>query len=39
LKLGKNATQTFEMLSAAFGEQTMGKTEILQSFSRFKSVD
>jgi hypothetical protein len=35
-KLGKTATETHEMLKTAFGDNVMGRTQILQWFSRFK---
>jgi hypothetical protein len=36
-KLGKDATETFKMLKACFGEQTMGRTQVFEWFSNFKS--
>ena len=35
--LGKTATECYEMLKTAFGEQTMGHSEPFQWFSRFKA--
>jgi hypothetical protein len=37
LKLGKDDTESFEMLKVAFGEQVMGRTTIFQWFCKFKS--
>jgi hypothetical protein len=36
-KLGKNATECYEMLKRAFGEQAMGRSQTFQWFSRFKA--
>ena len=36
LKLGKTATECYEMLKTAFGKQAMCRSQTLQSFSRFK---
>ena len=36
-KLGKCATEYYEMLKTAFGEQAMGRSENCQCFSRFKA--
>ena len=36
-KLGKTATECYEMLKTAFGEQAMGHSQIYQWFSRFKA--
>ena len=36
-KLGKTATECYEMLKTAFGEQTMGRSQTFQWFSRFKA--
>ena len=36
-KLGKTATEYYEMLKTAFGEQAMGRSQTFQSFSRFKT--
>jgi len=36
-KLGKTATEYYEMLKTAFGEQAMGRSETFQWFSRFKA--
>ena len=36
-KLGKTVTECYEMLKTAFGEQAMGRSQILQWFSRFKA--
>ena len=35
-KLGKTATECYEMLKTTFGEQAMGHSQIFQWFSRFK---
>ena len=37
LKLGKTATECYEMLKTAFGEQAMGHSQTFQCFSRFKA--
>ena len=37
LKLGKTATECYEMLKTAFGEQAMGRSQTFQWFSRFKA--
>jgi hypothetical protein len=37
LKLVKDATESFEMLKVAFGEQIMGRTQIFKWFYKFKS--
>ena len=34
-KLGKTATECYEMLKTAFGEQAMGRSQTFQWFSRF----
>ena len=36
-KLGKNGTECYEMLKAAFGEQAMGRSQTFQWFSRFRA--
>jgi len=36
-KLGKTATECYEMLKTAFGEQRMGCSQAFQWFSRFKA--
>jgi len=36
-KLGKTATECYEMLMTAFGEQAMGRSETYEWFSRFKA--
>jgi len=36
-KLGKTATEYYEMLKTAFGEQAMGRSQTFQWFSRFKA--
>ena len=36
-KLGKTATECYETLKAAFGEQAMGHSQTFQWFSRFKA--
>ena len=36
-KLGKNATECYEMLETALGEQAMGRSQTFQWFSRFKA--
>ena len=36
-KLGKTATECYEMLKTAFGEQAMGRSQIFQWVSRFKA--
>ena len=36
-KLGKTATEYYEMLKTAFGEQAIGRSETFQWFSRFKA--
>jgi len=36
-KLGKNATECYEMLKTAFGEQAMGLSQTFQWFSGFKA--
>ena len=36
-KLGKTATEYYEMLKTAFGEQAMGRFQTFQWFSRFKA--
>ena len=35
-KLGKTATECYEMLKTAFGEQAMGRSQPFQWFSQFK---
>ena len=37
-KLGKTATECYEMLKTAFGKQAMGRSETFQWFSRFKAA-
>ena len=37
LKLGKTATECYEMLKTAFGEQAMGRSQTFQWFCRFKA--
>ena len=37
LKLGKTATECYEILKTAFGEQAMGRSQTFQWFSRFKA--
>ena len=37
LKLRKTATECYEMLKTAFGEQAMGRSQTFQWFSRFKA--
>jgi hypothetical protein len=32
-KVGKNATETSEILKVAFGEQTLGRTQVVEWFS------
>jgi hypothetical protein len=36
-ELGKNATETSEMLKVAFGKQPMGRTKVFKWFPKFKS--
>ena len=36
-KLGKTATECYEMLKKAFGEQAMGRSQTFQWFSRLKA--
>jgi len=36
-KLGKIATECYEMLKTAFGEQAMGRSQTFQWFCRFKA--
>jgi len=36
-KLGKTATECYDMLKTAFGEQAMGRSQTFQWFSRFKA--
>ena len=36
-KLGKTATECYEMLKTVFGEQAMGRSQKFQWFSRFKA--
>ena len=36
-KLGKTATECYEMLKTAFGEQAMGRSQTFQWFSRLKA--
>ena len=36
-KVGKTATECYEMLKTAFGEQAMGRSQTFQWFSRFKA--
>jgi len=36
-KLGKTATECYEMLKTAFAEQAMGRSQTFQWFSRFKA--
>jgi len=36
-KLGKTATECYEMLKTAFGEQAMGHSQTFQWFSQFKA--
>ena len=36
-KLEKTATECYEMLKTAFGEQAMGRSQTFQWFSRFKA--
>ena len=36
-KLGKTATECYEMLKTAFGEQAMGRSQTFQWFSPFKA--
>ena len=36
-KLGKTATECYEMLKTAFGEQAMGHSQTFQWYSRFKA--
>jgi len=36
-KLGKNGTETFRMLEVASGEETIGRTQFFERFSRCKS--
>ena len=36
-KLGKTATECYEMLMTAFGEQVMGRSQRFQWFSQFKA--
>jgi predicted transcriptional regulator len=35
-KLGKTASETYEMLKTAFGDNAMGRTQAFEWFSRFK---
>jgi len=34
--MGKNATETFQLLQQAFGEDAMGRTQVFDWFRRFK---
>jgi len=34
--MGKNATETFQFLQQAFGEDAMGRTQVFDWFRRFK---
>jgi len=36
-KFGKTATECYEMLKTTFGEQSMGRSQTFQWFSRFKA--
>ena len=36
-KLGKTATECYEMLKTTFGERAMGRSQTFQWFSRFKA--
>ena len=36
-KLGKTATECYDMLKTALGEQAMGRSQTFQWFSRFKA--
>jgi hypothetical protein len=36
-KLGKTATECYEMLKTAFGEQAIGRSQTFEWFSRFKA--
>ena len=38
-KLGKTATECYEMLKTAFREQAMGHSQTFQWFSRFKAAE
>jgi len=38
-KLGKTATEFYEMLKTAFGEQAMGRSQTFQWFSRFNPLN
>jgi hypothetical protein len=35
-KIGKTATETYQLLRQAFGEETMGRTQVFDWFRRFK---
>jgi hypothetical protein len=37
MKLGKSATETYEMLREAFGEHSLGWTAVFEWHSRFKA--
>ena len=37
LRLGKTATECYEMFKSTFGEQAMGRSQTFQWFSRFKA--
>lgn len=38
LQTGENVTETFRMLTVAFGEQTVGRTQVLSGCPSLKSV-
>ena len=38
-KLGKTATECYEMLKTTFGEQAMGRSQTFQWFSRLKQAE
>jgi len=38
-KLGKTATEYYEMLKKSFGEQAMGSSQTFQWLSRFKAAE
>jgi hypothetical protein len=35
--VGKNGTETFKMLKVTFGDLTVGRTQVFEWFSKFKS--
>jgi len=35
-KIGKTATETYQLLQQAYGQDAMGRTQVFDSFHRFK---